>query len=334
VPLLWLFWRWQRKMLKRLGAPALIGRQIGGAVRYGGLGSAVVILFSVLMLVAALANPLSGSRPKKIKQKGLDLVLAIDVSKSMLAEDLKPSRMTRAKQFASRLVSLSEGDQIGLVVFAANAYIQMPLSPDHAGAQMYINTITTEMVPLQGTYVAEALGRAAQMLVPIDSLNPVPQNPTPDNSKAKVIVLISDGENHDEEALEIAAEAADRGITIYTVGAGKPDGAPIPLYDKEGNRTGMMQDRTGKMVISQLNEQLLHDISQIGQGEYFRLADEDAAKKLGGKLATLQREEREVEILTEFESRFQWFVGAALLTLFIPIALQFFPGRRFESKEE
>ena len=244
-------------------------------------------------------------KTEDIHRKGVDVMFVLDVSKSMLAEDIKPSRLERAKQLLSLLIPKLENDRIGLVLFAGRAYMQMPLTTDHGAAKMYIQEASTSAVPTQGTVIAEALNMANT------SFNSKEQ-------KYKAIVLISDGEDHDPDAEKVAKELAKNGVMINTVGIGSPDGAPIiDPVTKE-----LKKDADGQTVISKLNEAELSHLSDITNGIYIRLDNmDDALITLSQQLDSIEKKSLNDTEFVNYESYFQWFLAGALLLLLLEFIL-------------
>ena len=215
----------------------------------------ILLLLSYTFLVIAIAGPQTGSRLEEVKRKGIDLMIALDVSNSMLAEDIKPNRLERSKQAISRLIDKLEGDRIGIVVFAGKAFMQLPITTDYGAAKMFLSTINTNIITVQGTAIADAIVMAGSTFG--------------ESKRNKAIVIITDGEDHQGDVLEQAEAAVKKGIRIYTIGMGSPDGAPIPIYN--GNiRTGYKKDREGTTIMSRLDETLLQRLASIGNGTYVR----------------------------------------------------------------
>lgn len=259
----------------------------------------VIVLLAFAGITLGAMNIQKPGKTEDIYRKGVDIMFVLDVSKSMLAEDIKPSRLERAKQLLSLLIPKLENDRIGLVLFAGRAYMQMPLTTDHGAAKMYIQDASPNAVPTQGTVIAEALNMANS------SFNSKEQ-------KYKAIVLISDGEDHDADAEKVAKELAKNGVMINTVGIGSPDGAPIiDPATKE-----LKKDAEGQTVISKLNEAELSQLSDITNGTYIRLGNmDDALMTLTQQLDSIQKKSLTDTEYVSYESYFQWFIAAALLLL-------------------
>lgn len=261
----------------------------------------LLIVLAVGILIMALANLRSASSSEKVSRNGIDVMIALDVSKSMLAQDIKPTRLDRAKQVLSRLVDKLSNDRVGIVVFAGKAYLQMPMTGDHAAAKMYLAAATTETVPTQGTVIGDALKSC------YTSFNSK-------EKKYKAIVLISDGEDHDEGAVKIAAQMAQEGVVIYTVGIGSPQGSTI--IDETTNQ--VKTDNQGNTVISKLNEDELRAIAQNGNGKYMLFQNTDAVvDNITSELANMDQRNVTDDSLINYRSFFQYFLLAAFLFLII-----------------
>jgi Ca-activated chloride channel family protein len=262
-----------------------------------------LIILSFAVLVLAFANLRSATGSEKVSRNGIDVMIAMDVSKSMLAQDVMPSRLDRSKQLLSRLVDKLSNDRVGIVVFAGKAYLQMPLTGDHAAAKMYLNAATTETVPTQGTVISDALASCDA------SFNSK-------EKKYKAIILISDGEDHDEDAVKTAARLGQDGVAIYTVGIGSPQGFPLveettgqPKTDKEGNP-----------VVSKLNEDELRSIAEKGNGKYiFFQNTDDVVDRLTAELSGMDQRSVTDDSTVNYRSWFQYFLAAALLFLLVEI---------------
>jgi Ca-activated chloride channel family protein len=276
IPLLVLLYvyalREKQKASARIGQPVWIQRLIASYSPARYFVKFLLISLASVLLILALANPRVVSGKSGLSKKGIDVMLALDVSKSMLAQDLKPSRLERARQLLSKLAEQLEGNRVGLVIFAGHAYVQMPLTTDVPAAKMYINTVSTESVPTQGTVIGEALDMCNQSF-------------DQKEKKYKAIVLVSDGEDHDAAAESQARQLAEQGVMILTVGMGSPGGAPV--FDPETNAN--KRDKEGNEVISVLNEAALKSIAAKGNGRYFYYAQTDEV------VAGLTREIKGVE---------------------------------------
>lgn len=282
------------------------------------------VKFSLLMLVLAFlvvgwANPQWGSKKEKVKRKSLDVFIALDISQSMMAEDIPPNRMERAKKFAQDLVEELKGERIGIIIFAGNAYLQMPLTTDYAAAQLFLRSANPEMAPSQGTAISDAIELAEQSF-------------EEENKHHKVLIVISDGENHEEAALERAEQANDNGLLIYTIGAGTEEGSFIPV--NYGARQDYKRDKTGNPVRSRINEQILKDIAAEGVGQYFNiLRGQEVSLALRNSIEQLEKREFETRSFEDYESYFQYFIAAALFFLIIEFLISYRKSAWLEGKD-
>ena len=288
----------------------------------------VVLLLIVACSILALANLQSGSKMEEVKREGIDLYIAIDVSNSMNAEDIVPSRLERSKQAINKLIADMRGDRIGVIVFADKAFVQLPITTDYSAARMFLSTINTSLVASQGTAIAEAINLAVKSF--------------PDETHSRAIVIISDGEDHENDAaVKAAQEAVKQGVYIYTIGMGLPDGAPIPEYNQYGHQMGYRKDRQGNTIITKLNEQMLQQIAAAGNGIYVRASNSNVGLgKIYDDINKLDKTEIDAKVFTDYEDQFQWFVAAAIILLLIEIFVS--SGKRgwekkfnvFEKKDE
>jgi Ca-activated chloride channel family protein len=301
IILLVLFLIWRKKALGRFGEYNLILRLIPEYSTGRLIFKFVLLMAAFAFLVLALADPQTGSRMEKVERKGIDLMIALDVSNSMLAEDIRPNRLERAKQAISKLIDRLDGDRIGIIVFAGKAYNQLPITSDYGAAKMFLSVINTNSVPIQGTAIADALEMAT------NSFGQSKQN--------KAIIIISDGEDHQGGVLEKATDAAKKGIVIYTVGIGSPEGGPIPIYTNNV-LTGYLKDREGRTVITKLDDTLLQKIATIGKAMYVRTTNsEEGWQKVLDDLNKIQKSELESRQFSDYEDRFQYFIAFSLLIL-------------------
>lgn len=267
----------------------------------------VVFLLMVACCILALANLQSGSKMEEVKREGIDLYIAVDVSNSMNAEDIVPSRLERSKQAINKLISDMRGDRIGVIVFADKAFVQLPITTDYSAAKMFLSTVNTSLVASQGTAIAEAINLAMKSFS--------------DEEHSKAIIIISDGEDHENDAaVKAAQEAAKKGIRVYTIGMGLPDGAPIPEYNKYGQQTGYRKDMQGNTIITKLNESMLQQIASAGNGIYVRASNSNVGlSKIYDDIQKLEKSEIEATVFTDYDDQFQWFVAAAIILLLIEI---------------
>jgi len=249
--------RWKIKALSKFGDQNLVSDLMHSFSKTRAQIKNIIIVLVFSLLIIGLANPQVGTKMEEVKREGVDLMIAIDLSNSMMAEDIKPNRLERAKQAISRLIDKLEGDRIGLIVFAGEAYVQLPITTDYSAAKLFLSTVSTNIVPTQGTEIAKAIDLSVQSF-------------DMENAQNKAIIIITDGENHDEKAIESAEKANELGIFVHTLGMGLSKGGPIPIYNKYGNSTGYRKDQDGNTIVSKLNESLLQQIASSGEGTYVR----------------------------------------------------------------
>jgi Ca-activated chloride channel family protein len=297
--------RWKKQTVVRMGDPALVRQLIRNFSPLRFLLKAGIALVAFLIIILGAANPQKPGKMENIQRKGVDVMLVLDVSKSMLARDIKPSRLEKARQLLLLLTEKLENDRIGLILFAGRAYLQMPLTTDHGAARMYIQDASPDAVPTQGTVIAEALRMAN----------------TAFNSKErkyKTIVLISDGEDHDPDALKVAKQLGQNGVMINTVGIGTPEGSPI--VDPATNE--LKKDEQGNTVMSKLNEAELQQLSDATNGEYIRLDNvDDALITLSQRIDSAEKRSMKDAEFIDYISYFQWLIGGAFILLLIEFFL-------------
>ncbi len=267
-----------------------------------------LILSALSMIIIAAINPKVGSRMEEVKKEGIDIVIVLDVSRSMLAEDIRPNRLERSKAAVSRLIDNLEQDRIGIVAFAGNAVTKVPLTSDYSAAKMLLRTIGVHSVSVQGTAIGSAIERA--MLSFKD-----------ENNKTKVIIVISDGESHLDDPVEAAKNAADNDIIIHTIGIGTKDGAPIPIYENNRMR-GFLRDSEGNTVITRYDENTLRSIANAANGVFQHGAGADMGlNNILDEIRKLDKQEYEVVVFADYESRYHYFVALALLILLLELLI-------------
>ncbi len=267
-----------------------------------------LMIFAICMLIIALVNPKIGSKMEEVKREGVDIVVAIDVSRSMLAEDIKPNRIDRAKAAVSRLIDNLGNDRIGVVAFAGNAVTQVPITSDHSAAKMILRTLNINTVTAQGTSIGGAIERSMASFLDRELKN-------------KTIIIISDGENHLDDPIEVAKKAANENIIIHTIGIGTPEGAPIPIY--QNNRlSGFLKDTEGNTVISRYDAKTLQDIASTTGGVFKHGMGADMGlNSILDEIKSLEKEEYETTIFADYESRFHYFFALALFFLLLELVI-------------
>jgi len=300
--LVWLTMKWKREVLDKVGDAKVILRLFPNwSAKKEWLRSSLILCGLALLLIS-WSNPQWGTRKQKVKAKSSDIIIALDISQSMMAEDISPNRMEKAKRFCTELIKKLRGERVGLIFFAGSAYLQMPLSQDHASAELYIKSASPKQAGTQGTVIADAIELSKSIF-------------GSDNPTQKALIIISDGENHEVEAITAARNAYENGTTIYTLGIGTEDGAPVPFVER--GRTVYKKNRQGNPVNSALNVSLLRDVAESGGGEFYMIDQTmSALSKLDAQIDKLEKQEVEQRSFTDYNSYFQLFLLPAIL-LFI-----------------
>lgn len=307
IPLLFVFYalyrrRWHRNAA-RLGDKELVEQMMPTASSAKGWLKISLLAAAWLFFVVGLARPQLGARLKEHEANGIEVMIALDVSNSMLAEDYSPNRLERSKLAISRLVDKLQGDRIGLIVFAGESFVQLPITADYVSAKIFLNSITTESVPVQGTALAEALMTSARSF-----------SSQSDHSRA--IILITDGEDHEGDVLEAAKQIAEQGIRIYCIGVGSPQGKPIP---KDGS---LMKDSDGEIVVTRLDEETLQEISGVGDGKYVRAGNSEfGLNPIIEDIRTLDKEKFQSVVFEDFDEQYMYFFAIALFFLILELLI-------------
>jgi Ca-activated chloride channel family protein len=296
---LFLYSNFRRKRnIKQFGNPELLAELMPNVSKIRPSLKFYLQLAAFIFIVIVLAQPQFGAREETTTRKGIEVMIALDVSNSMLAEDVRPNRLERSKQIVSQLVDNLGNDRIGLIVFAGDAFVQLPITVDHVSAKMFLSTINTQMVANQGTAIGTAIDLAIRSFGQADDIG-------------RTIILITDAENHEDDAVGAARLAVENGITVNVIGIGTPQGAPIPIPGTMSFRT----DRSGNVVVTHLNEELGRDIARAGNGIYIRADNTNMAMRaVANELEKLSKAEITSRIFTERDEQFQLF---AFLVLFL-----------------
>ena len=299
---------WQRAAQKRFADSTLLKKLSPERSYFKPALKIFVISLAIFFLVIALVNPKMGTKLETVKREGVDLVFAIDVSKSMLAEDIAPNRMEKSKQLVTQIINNLGSDRIGIIAYAGSAYPQLPITTDYSSAKLFLSQMNTDMLSSQGTAIREAIELAKTYYNDEEQTN-------------RVLFIISDGEDHVGESSNIAEQANQEGIRIFTIGVGETTGGPIPL-----KRNGIVQsykkDKNGETVITKLDEQTLKDIASEANGEYiYGKNTDEVTEKVKEVLNGMNKKEFEAKQFADFKDQFQWFLGAGLLLLFLDIFL-------------
>lgn len=292
----------RKESLNRFGNLEQIRQLMPGVSFQRGWIKFSIFLVAFISLVVGLARPQFGSKLTEVKRKGIEIIIALDVSNSMLSQDIQPNRLERAKQAISRLVDQLTNDRIGLIVFAGDAYVQLPVTNDYTSAKMFLSSISPGMVPKQGTAIGAAINLAASSF-------------SPQEETSKVIIVISDGENHEDDPLDAAKRANERGIMVHAIGIGSPQGAPIPT--SKGNQD-FLRDKDGNVVVTRLDEETLSKMSITGGGKYIRATNSQIGLlPLFEEINRLERVEFKEKGFSEYDDQFQYLFGLALVLLII-----------------
>ena len=268
-----------------------------------------IILLGIAVLTFSAAGPQIGTRVRPIERKGVDLVIALDTSISMDAQDVTPSRLDKAKFELGQLIKYLKGDRVAIIVFAGSSHLYLPLTTDYEAAMLFLNEIDTDMIPTQGTVLSSALNTALNAF-------------TDESNKFRVLLLVSDGEDHDGEAIELASKAADLGYKINTIGVGSKNGSLIPITSKNGRLSEYKRDNKGKLITSTLNESILKDIAFAGNGSFFWFNNnQDSYLDIAADIEDMEKKTISTHEFSEYEDRYQFFAILALLFLVIGFIL-------------
>lgn len=294
--------RMRKRGLERFGNPELLKRLMPEAGKYKRPVKFFLVAAAFGLLVLGVANPQIGTKMEEVKREGVDVMIAVDVSNSMKCEDIKPNRLESAKQEISRLLDKLRDDRLGLIVFGGESYLQLPLTADYSAARLMLSTVDVDAVPVQGTAIGSAI-RLAMKSFPEEQ------------KKHEVLIIITDGENHEDDAVAAAKDAAAAGVVVHTIGMGSPEGGPIPVYEN-GSPVGFKKDGDGNTVITKLDEQALREIAEAGGGTFTRATNQqNELDEIFKRVGAMEKKEFGSRVFTEFEDRFQYAIGAAILLL-------------------
>ena len=292
----------KRRQLMEFGDQELVAQLMPDASKGRPIWKFSLLLLAWVLLIVAGSRPQYGQQEKIIKRQGIEVMVALDISNSMLAEDVAPNRLDRAKQILSKMIDNMVDDKVGLVVFAGEAFTQLPITCDYVSAKMFLNTITPNLIPTQGTAIGAALQTAVTSFGATES------------EAGRAIILITDGENHEDDAIAVAKQAQELGIQVFVVGIGKPEGSPIP---KPGSND-YFKDRSGQVVVSRLNEEMCQQIAAAGKGIYVRCDNTNTAMRaLQQELDRMASAELESTVYADYNEQYQSFVLIALLLIVI-----------------
>ncbi len=300
--LLWSI-RKRKRLLERFGNPELMARLATGVSRRRRFVKALFLLTCMAFLAVALGRPQFGTRLQTVKREGQDIVVALDLSLSMLAEDVQPNRLRKAKHAIGGLIDRLRGDRIALVGFAGRAFVQCPLTLDYGAARTFLDSMDTDLIPVQGTVLNEAIEKSVSLF-------------SEKEDKHKVIILVTDGEDHGGQAAEAAEKASDKGIVVFVVGVGSARGTPIPLRDEQGKPEGFKKDDGGEIVMTRLDESTLDAVAGATGGRYYRLsAGESEIGEIYDEVAGMDKKTVATQEFAQYQEQFQVFVAAALVLL-------------------
>ena len=300
VWVLYLFYKaWRKRAQANFADASLLGDINPKLSNRKSILKIIFQLLGLTALVLALINPRIGTRLETVSRKGVDVVFAVDVSKSMLAEDVAPNRILKAKQILSKAIDELVNDRIGIIVYAGKAYAQLPLTTDYSAAKMFLNTIDTDMVPTQGTDIGNAVNMALSYF----------ESGTEQN---RVLFVLSDGESHEEGALEASELALENGIIINTIGLGTTQGGPIPIV-RNGEVKGYKKDKSGNVVVTKMDSEMLQQLALSTNGGFIDgTYTQETIEFITNAISKMEQVESETELFSDYEDQFQWFLGISL----------------------
>ncbi|WP_048798519.1 VWA domain-containing protein [Segatella buccae] len=297
-------WRRRRSKLRKFGDPELVRQLMPNVSKFRPTVKFWLLLVAWALLVVMVARPQVGAEVQRDKRNGIEAIICLDISNSMLAQDVAPSRLDKSKLLVESLVDRFTNDKIGLIVFAGDAYVQLPITSDYVSAKMFLQNIDPSLIQTQGTDIAQAINLGLHSFTQADKIG-------------RAIIVITDGEDHEGGAVEAAAEARKKGVNVFILGVGDTKGAPIPTGDG-----GYMKDRSGQMVMTALNEQMCREVAQAGSGKYIHVDNTgDAQTELNNDLARLQRGESEAVIYNAYDEQFQAFGILVILLLVVEVCI-------------
>lgn len=295
----------RRKNIRRFGDPTLLAQLMPDVSKYRPDVKFWIIFVAIGLFSVLLARSQFGSKLETVKRKGVEVIIALDISNSMLAQDVQPSRLEKAKRLISRLVDELDNDKVGMIVFAGDAFTQLPITSDYISAKMFLESINPSLISKQGTAIGEAINLAARSF-------------TPQEGVGRAIIVITDGENHEGGAVEAAKAAAEKGIQVSVLGVGMPDGAPIPVEGTNDYR----RDREGNVIVTRLNEAMCQEIAKEGKGIYVRVDNSNSAQRaINQEVNKMAKSDVESKVYTEFNEQFQAIAWVILLLLLAEILI-------------
>ena len=293
----------RRRCLRKLGDEDLVNELMPSWSRSKRWVRAVIYSLAFLFFVIGLSRPQIGAKLKEYKARGAEIMIALDVSNSMLAQDYSPNRLERAKLAISRITDKLQDDRIGLIIFAGSSFVQLPITSDYVSAKMFLSNISTQSVPIQGTAIGDAINTAVRSF-------------SSQSEQSRAIIVITDGENHEDDAVAAATQAVEVGVKVYTIGVGSQEGQPIPM---DG---GLLKDKEGNIVVTRLDEETLKEIASAGGGAYVHAGnDEFGLTPIIADIQKMQQEEFNSVMFEEYDEQFMYFLGEALALLVLEMLI-------------
>ena len=307
IVFLWTFF-WKKRTQKSFGSAVVLKRLSPDLSFFKSSLKFIILCLAVGFLVIGLINPKIGTKLETIKREGVDIVFAIDVSKSMLAEDVAPNRLEKSKQLVTQIINNLASDRVGIIAYAGKAFPQLPITTDYASAKMFLQSMNTDMLSSQGTAINEAIELSRNYFDDEEQTN-------------RVLIIISDGEDHNDLSVEVAEAASEEGIKIYTIGVGSEKGGPIPLK-RNGVVMSYKKDQNNETIITKLNEETLRLIANEAKGGYINGSQTaDVVEQIRAVLSAMDKKEFEAKEFAEYKDQFQWFLGIGLFFLILDVLL-------------
>lgn len=295
----------KKEAIRKFGDPVLMAQLMPNVSKYRPNIKFWLVFTALALFVILLARPQFGSKMETVKRQGIEVMIALDISNSMLAQDIQPSRLQKAKRLVAQLVDKMQNDKVGMVVFAGDAFTQLPITSDYISAKMFLESIDPSLISKQGTAIGAAIGLATRSF-------------TPQEGVGRAIIVITDGENHEGGVVEASKAASEKGIQVNVLGVGMPEGAPIPIEGTNDYR----RDRDGNVIVTRLNEQMCQEIAQAGNGIYVRVDNTSSAQKaISQELDKKVKVDVETQVYTEFNEQFQAVAWLILLLLLIEMLI-------------
>ena len=293
----------RRRRIRKFGDEALVAKLMPSYAKAKVWVRLTMFSLGFFFFVIGLSRPQIGAKLKEHETKGAEIMIVLDVSNSMLAEDYSPNRLERAKLAISRLVDKLREDRIGLIVFAGNSFVQLPITTDYVSAKMFLNSISTESVPVQGTAIGEAINTAIRSF-------------SAQSEKSRAVIVITDGENHEDDPVAVAKQAAEVGVRVFAIGVGSPEGKPIPMGGE------LLKDKEGNIVVTRLDEKVLHEVAEAGNGVYVRAGNSEfGLNPIIDEIRKMEDEKYSSVVFEEFDEQFMYFLGMALVFFVIEMLI-------------